>query len=163
MEQGSGGWSAQFFLLYVLGCCLVPLWDLSHRIWNDCKGALFAVPELYDAFCCSLQIMNLDMGPWESYAWWSQVQEAAQQYHKDHDSTETLWQHFLFKVLNDIGSQDKAFDSSFLQQLWGDLPSSFVSRRMANRLGLQGGLVGSTPSRTTLTRQGTGNLLSWFG
>eukprot|EP00974_Lingulodinium_polyedra_P109303 10574728-Lingulodinium_polyedra.AAC.1 len=73
--------------------------DLSHRIWNDAKLAINAIPELYEALCCSLHILNLHMGPFDSYAWWQQAKEAAQGDHSVGSFEDPLWQSRLPAIL----------------------------------------------------------------
>lgn len=135
MDQGSVGWSAQFFLIYVLGCNLCPLWDLSHRVWNDAKGAVFAIPPLYEALCSSLHVMNLDMGPYESYAWWGQTKEAVQAFHEQSDEKDPLWQFYLKAILRDLGEEDKLLDATFCKALWDQLPSSEAFTRHLPKVG----------------------------
>ena len=79
IDQGSVGWASHFFCLYVLGMNMVCMADLSHRAWNDAKGAIVSFGCLYTALVLSLNVMNLHMGPFESYVWWCQLMEAVAQ------------------------------------------------------------------------------------
>ena len=59
-DQGGGLFSAFWYLNYVLHICLVIISDLSHRAWNDAKGALKET-KLWRSLCM-LFVSTLSMG-----------------------------------------------------------------------------------------------------
>eukprot|EP00974_Lingulodinium_polyedra_P084387 8170403-Lingulodinium_polyedra.AAC.1 len=75
------------------------------------------------------------MGPFESYGWWGQVQEAAQEFQKAATSQDPLWQAYLPAVLRDMGQEDKLLDAAFCQELWDHLSDSAVFTMHSPKVG----------------------------
>ena len=125
MDQGSVGFASHWLSMCVLRLNAVCFPDTSHRVWNDAKLAVQGCPALYDALCCTMFLMNMHMGPFESYAWWSQAQASAKEFHRTADWHDPLWQAFLPAVLRDLGEEDRDLrDEDFQKKLWGNLPTS---------------------------------------
>ncbi len=121
-DQGSDGFSAGQYLLYERALHMVLLMDPSHRVWNDCRVALQRTPGLHAALLKSTLVFNLNMGPFESAAWYQQAKEAMQLYVVHAKGQEDpLWQSLLPHILKDLGAESRVVEPDFLQELWDTL------------------------------------------
>ena len=124
MDQGSVGYSSHWFLIYVMCLNIVCFPDTSHRVWNDCKLAIGECSELYDCLACTLLMMNLHMGPFDSYAWWSETCTAAWAYFRSSNIMDPLRKSLLPSILRDVGEEDEVIDAAREEELWHGLPTS---------------------------------------
>ena len=67
IDQGTDGWCAAYWLLYLVFACVVVVFDPSHRVWNDCQLAL-ADAHLTGIVALLVVVFNLDHGPWQDLA-----------------------------------------------------------------------------------------------
>lgn len=76
-DEGSLGYSMNWYLVYYVGLRLLPVRNTFHRQCNDCK---LAVSDF--GLWCVIQLatipFNLNFGPWESTAWFSNIVQMAE-------------------------------------------------------------------------------------
>ena len=68
LDQGPDGWSGIWFLIFSVGACILPINDISHRVWNDTKLALKDAG-LWGVAKLLIIMLNWDHGPWKDAAW----------------------------------------------------------------------------------------------
>jgi len=128
LDQGSVGWPALFFLLFRLSLVVVPVSEPPHRVWNDTQLAIEQVRVLRDARHLSTVLFNLNMGPFESGAWWQQVVEGCREYRSMATPADPLFQHFLKDILEERGEHDMLGDAEHQEQVLASLPAVLANK-----------------------------------
>ena len=80
IDQGSDGWSACFFLASQF-LNVIPFFDMSHRVWNDCQLSIQDCGWWHVALLL-VGLMNLDHGPWSTQRWFNETKDGVQDYLK---------------------------------------------------------------------------------
>ena len=75
IDQGSDGWSASFFLQWVLALRMIVIVDLCHRGPNDCKLACMEAG-LWSFVLLFVPVFNLPWGPWATCKWHEDAKSA---------------------------------------------------------------------------------------
>ena len=82
IDQGSDGWAAVQFLLYLMNCCAVPISDFCHRTWHDTKRAL-SLSGLWPFVMLMTTAFNVSHGPWGGQQWHRECQDACEAWARD--------------------------------------------------------------------------------
>lgn len=123
IDQCSVGWSAVICLMYALRLRVVPIFDPSHRCWNDVELAIGS-SNLWDVILLVTLLLNLNYGPWEGAGWWRELQEAGTAYMKAvGDWWCPAFRHFLKSIARDRGEEHMLGDESWVQSVWAELCS----------------------------------------
>ena len=116
VDQGSDGWAAAMWLLYVASVRLLLFFDPSHRNWNDLKMAISSAG-LWDAVLLWGVVFSVNYGPFESAGWWMQAKEAAKDY-SDHSSVDCpLLQALLPRIAKESGCPERLGDPGYAQEV----------------------------------------------
>ena len=132
--QGSDGYAASWFLLDYMKCQAVRLDDPSHRIQNDIKLALQDSPVLYDQLLLNGVAYNAHWGPYQSGAWWEQIQEATERYFRLASAEDPLFVHLMPRIARDRGLAHRLHEPGFGDQLLKQLKAPMDHRRKGPRL-----------------------------
>jgi hypothetical protein len=126
IDQCSVGWSAVFFMTMKLKLRVMPIFDPSHRCWNDCKLAL-QQSNMWEIVLLVSIICNINYGPFQGASWWRQGQEACTAYM---DSVGyagcPLFRSQLKNIARDTGRPDwkeLLRDEEWVQEKWAGLAS----------------------------------------
>ena len=76
MGQGSIGMSVMWSAVNKVRLMILPLWDPSHRLWNDTKLAI-SDAGLWPFVLLHLVLLNCWHGPWNGSAFWEQTVDAS--------------------------------------------------------------------------------------
>ena len=81
MDQDIIGVAFTYYAINSLRCRILPLWDPSHRMWNDVRGAL-SLSGVWQYTLVHTVLLNVFFGPWNGSAWWEQTVEASRLFFK---------------------------------------------------------------------------------
>ena len=120
IDQGSDGWAAIQWLLYMASLRMVVFHDPSHRNWNDLRNAIGAAG-LWDAVLLWGVVFSCNHGPFESASWWRAAQHAAADYSQHASATCPLLQSMLHRIAAESGCPDRVFDPDYPAEVVRDL------------------------------------------
>ena len=135
-DQGSDGFSAQFWLKYAFHGNIDFTADLSHGVWRDTE-AVWSSLGLAPFVRLMVIVFNLAHGPWEEGVRWHQLQLAMNEY-MDLGSYKTcpMFAHFLPALLRDFGMETSAQCSDADEQVWCRVKEHWAMRRKGARVAL---------------------------
>lgn len=122
IDQGSVGFSSTTFLLGGLFLVMVSMIDPPHRVWNDCTLAINSVPEMREARSLSKVLFNLNIGPFESRAWFLKIRESIEEFVSIARTTDPIFSALVEQIADDKGEADKLGDDGFQEALLASLP-----------------------------------------
>ena len=76
LDEGSSQYALMWWLSYHIGLRFIPIRDVYHREWNDCKNAIMKAGLSWVIQATNL-LYNLAYGPWEGCAWFNELVEGA--------------------------------------------------------------------------------------
>ena len=126
IDQCSVGWSAIFYMSMKLKLRVLPIFDPSHRCWNDCKLAL-QYANMWEVVLLVSIICNINHGPFQNAGWWRQGQEACSAYMESAGHAGCpLFRSQLKNIARDTGRSDwkqLLRDEEWIQETWDSLQS----------------------------------------
>ena len=135
-DQGSDGFSAQFWLKYAFHGNIDFTADLSHGVWRDTE-AVWSSLGLAPFVRLMVIVFNLAHGPWEEGVRWHQLQLAMNEY-LDLGSYKScpMFAHFLPALLRDFGMETSAQCGDADEQVWCRMKEHWALRRKGARVAL---------------------------
>lgn len=128
LDQGSVGWPALFFLQHVQKVVLATVQEPPHRIWNDVQGAIDSIAPLRESRMLSTLLFNLNIGPFESAAWWQQVKDAISEYVSIAADDDPLLEHMWADIIDERGEHAFANDPQHRRVVLQSLPSMLKNK-----------------------------------
>lgn len=120
IDQGSDGWCPAIYLVHGLFLRAVLFFDPSHRVWNDCQGAI-KQQGLWDTILLWGILFNLNDGPYEGAAWWRTTQEAAESYAATAKTDCPILQNLLPRIAMETGQEERMTDPTWPQEVLDNL------------------------------------------
>lgn len=135
MDQGSIGMSWMWYAINKIRLRIHPLWDPSHRMWNDVRGALSAAG-CWPFILIHTILLNLFLGPWNGSQWWEELCEAARLYFQESGSNDALFQHYLPALIVELGMTDKAADPGIGEEIFQMMKEAKIWKSRGSKVSL---------------------------
>ena len=137
-DQGSDGYSAVHFLLSK-HFNVLPVWDQSHRIWNDTQLGLHDSGLMYYVMATVI-VLNADGGPFSTSRWYQSIREAAAEYMRVACSADPIFSGLVNliredKFGSDLGASNDVSDDELFQSLAGDFKTKTKKVSMSRWFG----------------------------
>ena len=134
VDQGSDGWTSVWFMAFHMQCAILPINDISHRIWNDMQGSLreaglWSLSKLLTIAC------NFDHGPWQSARWLESCRSAACLYceHTNHEE-DPIFMELSHRIALDSGDAAMVNDTKWMKSAFESCGSAFRQKAIGWRL-----------------------------
>eukprot|EP00971_Amphidinium_carterae_P191258 3795394-Amphidinium_carterae.1 len=133
LDQGSDGWSACHYLRSQRVCCL-PLFDASHRAWNDVRNAL-KESCWWGSTLSLVALCNHDTGPWRQSRFYEEGERAMAEFLRFSDvQTNGLYEEHRQWLLEDWDLVDRQLEEDIDEEVALRLQSVFKTK--LGRVGL---------------------------
>jgi len=117
MDQGPDGLAATWYALYQLPLLACPFFGPSHRCANNLLNAI-ADAGLREKLLLAKIIFSAPWGPWNSVAWYSQLREAAREYHRIAGPGDPLFLAMLPEVAHERGQRHRLLEPGYAARAW---------------------------------------------
>ena len=132
--------------------------DPSHRIWNDCKGAV-SETRLWNVIVAATCLVNWETGPWQERQHFDAVREALSDMDSELSLDDAVLHHFTGGIIEDHGWQHRLGDPDLEADVREAVRSAW--KRKLPRTGCAGGSR-SVMALLSSKSIGTASWLPWF-
>lgn len=134
LDQGPQSYPTNFYMQYVMKMNVFCHYDVSHRLWNDCKDALAECGQ-WGFVILSIITMNLDFGPFDSCTFFARNQDALKHFVANCDCSHPLFQYFAEDIAKEA-KVDIEDGEQWMRDVFDMLPGHPAWARKNQKVGL---------------------------